>query len=266
MERLVIVGPGRLGLALGSALVQADAVRSLVYYGRSPDAPAHPLFDRGLAEYHFGLARPASDTTALILTVPDAILGEMAWALAALGPAADQIPALHASISVSGDALAPLHGAGYAIGTWHPMVQLGLTFESAQALEGAPVLVSGEVPAAAAGRRLVHALNGRILEIPVTRRPMAAGARALVLQAGRAIRAMGTELMLDAGLSEEDARMAVAALIRTAGSDLTAAAEVMPDPEQIDLHMRALPSEARDLYRQILEGQGEPASSGPDHR
>jgi predicted dinucleotide-binding enzyme len=29
-----IIGPGRMGLALGSALTQADAIEGLIYFGR----------------------------------------------------------------------------------------------------------------------------------------------------------------------------------------------------------------------------------------
>ena len=266
MERLVIVGPGRLGLALGTALVQAEAVRSLTYFGRAPEPPAHPLFERGLADYHFGLARPDASTTAVVLAVPDDVLGEMAWALAALGPPESHIPALTASISISSDAMAPLHSAGYAVGTWHPMVTLAGTLDDGPTLHGAPVVVSGEVAAAAAGRRMVQALGGSVLEVPVTRRPLAAGARAVVLEAARAIHALGTDLFADAGLSEDDAALAVSALMRSAGKAGPGTAGPRHDAEEIDLHLRALPPRARDLYRHILEGLEEPAASGPDHR
>ncbi len=263
MERMVIVGPGRLGLALGVALVQTEAVRSLTYYGRNPEPPSHPLFGRGLAEYHFGLARPDPSTTVLFLAVPDESLGEMAWALAALGPAESHIPALHASISISGDAMAPLHGAGYAVGTWHPMVGLTGAAEDGDMLERAPVVVSGEVAAAAAGRRLVQALGGRVLEIPVNRRPLAAGARALILEAAAAIHSVGTDLLMDAGLPADGAEAGAKSLMRSSGSHR---AGPLHDPEEIDLHLRALPPRARELYRQILEGLEQPATSGPDHR
>ena len=55
MERLVIIGPGRLGLALGAALIQAQVPLSLRYHGRHPDPPGHPLFTEGRAEYRYGL-------------------------------------------------------------------------------------------------------------------------------------------------------------------------------------------------------------------
>ena len=76
-DRLMIVGPGRAGLALGYALWQAEALESLTYCGRRAEPPAHPLFIEGPARYCFGLERPEAGTTALLLAVPDDVLPEM---------------------------------------------------------------------------------------------------------------------------------------------------------------------------------------------
>ena len=87
MERLYFVGPGRMGIALGYALIQADAVESLTYCGRRPEPPSHPMFNQGLARYVYGIERPEAGTTALILTVPDDALAETAEHVAAQGEA-----------------------------------------------------------------------------------------------------------------------------------------------------------------------------------
>jgi hypothetical protein len=96
-DRVVFVGPGRTGLALGYALHQAGALDSLTYFGRRPEPPAHPVFIEGLARYHFGLEPLAPGTTALLLTVPDDVLPGMAHAVAAQGPAPEGCVALHCS-------------------------------------------------------------------------------------------------------------------------------------------------------------------------
>ena len=44
-DSIAVVGPGRMGLALGVALMHSQAAESLAYYGRSPEPPPHPLFD-----------------------------------------------------------------------------------------------------------------------------------------------------------------------------------------------------------------------------
>ena len=54
-ENILIVGTGRMGLVLGAALKQMQAVERLVYFGRAMEPPPHPLFDGdGAAEYHVG--------------------------------------------------------------------------------------------------------------------------------------------------------------------------------------------------------------------
>ncbi|MGH7505897.1 MAG: hypothetical protein ACRELX_09610, partial [Longimicrobiales bacterium] len=78
-EQVVIVGPGRMGLALGAALRQARAVDRLLYIGRGLEPPPHPLFDAtpgtdddlAAAEYRPGPVPLPGGSTVLILAVPD---------------------------------------------------------------------------------------------------------------------------------------------------------------------------------------------------
>ena len=44
MDRVTFVGPGRLGLAFGTALAREDALDGLTFCGRGAEPPAHPLF------------------------------------------------------------------------------------------------------------------------------------------------------------------------------------------------------------------------------
>jgi hypothetical protein len=115
---VMIVGPGRMGLALASALEQAGAVGRLTICGRTPEAPAHPLFTQGRARYVFGLVPLEVDTAALIIAVPDAAVPEIALNMAAHGPALEGCAALHLSGIL---VLQPLHAQGYAVGSLHPM-------------------------------------------------------------------------------------------------------------------------------------------------
>jgi len=90
-ERVAIVGPGRMGLALGVALLRSGSVERITFQGRSLEPPPHPIFDHAdddvEVEYRIGLVPPRADTTALVLAVPDTALAEVAWLLAAAGPA-----------------------------------------------------------------------------------------------------------------------------------------------------------------------------------
>lgn len=252
-ERLVIVGPGRLGLALGYALWQADAVGDLVYCGRRPDPPSHPLFGQGVAQYHFGLLAPPHGTDAVILAVPPSVLPELSHALAVQGRPAPETVALHTAGAWSAEVLGPLHAAGYAVGTLHPFQSVGHSIHGAERLAGSAFAVSGEGPALQLGRRLALALGGEPLEIGVHRRPLAHAASVLVSNGLAALLGASTDLLTRAGVEAGQARTALLELAAGSLADLQAG--VMPagpigegDQEALDLHLRSLQGDGRELY------------------
>ena len=137
-ESVVIVGPGRMGLALGYALVQSDAVETLTVFGRRPEPPGHPLFTQGRAEYVFGMRSLPASTTAVLLAVPDPVVPEIAHTLAGQGPGPEGCAAMHLSGTMSTDVLAPLHAAGYAVGALNVLQVLTHPLAGAEPVEGTP--------------------------------------------------------------------------------------------------------------------------------
>ena len=253
-ERLVIVGPGRLGLALGYALWQADAVGDLLYCGRRPDPPSHPLFGQGVAKYQFGLLAPPPGTDGMILAVPPGVLPELAHALAAQGRPAPETAVLHTAGSLSAEVLGPLHSVGYAVGTLHPLQSVGHSIHGAERLVGSAFAVSGEGPARQLGHRIVGALDGAALEIAVHRRPLAHAASVLMSNGLAALLGASTDLLHRAGVEPDEARAALLSLTAGSLSDLESGS--MPtgpvgegDHEALDLHLRSLQGDARELYR-----------------
>ena len=258
-DRLVFVGPGRTGLALGYALHQAGALESLAYYGRRPEPPAHPVFIEGLAQYHFGLELPPEGTTAVFLTVPDDVLPGMAHALAAQGAAPAGCAAFHCSGALSGDVLAPLHSANYRIGSLHPLQSLAHPVTGAERLVGSWFAVSGEPEAAAIARRLVAELDGTPLTIPVTRRPLYHAAAVVASNYLPVLLALAARLLVHAGVDEDDAVPALLPLMRGT-LDNVAELGIGPaltgpiargDVETVRLHLRMLPEREARLYRDI---------------
>lgn len=123
LDNVVIIGPGRMGLALGSALRQVDAVDRLTFFGRSLEPPPHPLFDphpaggdvdalAAGADYRTLPAQPPAATSIVILAVPDDALNEVVFDLAMMGDAPSGCVVLHLSGALSTDALEPLHHRG----------------------------------------------------------------------------------------------------------------------------------------------------------
>ncbi len=259
MEHLHLVGPGRLGLALAGALVEAEAVASLRICGRHPEPPSHPLFTQGVATYTFGLATPDPDTTAVLLAVPDRILPELAHALAGHTPPREGVPVLHTSGSLGTDVLAPLHARGWSVGSFFPLQTVPHPVPGAGMFEGAGVVVAGEPDAASAGRRLAHAIGATPLDVPAARRPLVHAAALLVSNGVAGLLSAAEDVLTDAGVEPADARRS---MVRLAEGALDGVGRYGPargvtgpvadgDVEAVDLHMRALPSEIRGLYREI---------------
>lgn len=265
LDNVAIVGAGRMGLALGTALRHAGGVNRLTYFGRGLEPPPHPLFEPepgngdedGVGAGYRMLPAPVPEgTTVLILAVPDQALAEVAGDVSLLGPAPRGCAALHLAGALSTDVLAPLHGAGYAIGSMHPLMAVADPWLAADRLLGAAFALAGEPTAIAAARRLVHAVGGLALVIPPSLRPVyhAAAVMAsnyLVALASAAVRMMG-----NAGVGEEDAVRALIPLLRGTLDNMEQlglpAALTGPIPrgdvDTVRLHMARLSENDRMLY------------------
>ncbi|HEY8469046.1 MAG TPA: DUF2520 domain-containing protein [Longimicrobiales bacterium] len=255
---MAIIGPGRMGLAFGAALVQCQAVERLVFYGRGLEPPPHPLFDphSAVASYRPGLGGLEADTTVVILAVPDAALAEVAHDLAAAGPAPRGCAALHLAGALSTDALTPLHLVGFAVGSMHPLQTVADPWSGGDRLIGAAFALGGEPAAIAAGRRLVNALRGRALVVPPALRPLFHAASVFASNYVVTLAAVAARLLSQAGISEDEAIEATLPLIRGAVDNIEhlgfAAALTGPimrgDVDVVRLHLGRLSSEERSLY------------------
>jgi predicted short-subunit dehydrogenase-like oxidoreductase (DUF2520 family) len=264
---VVIIGPGRMGLALGSALRQQDVVDRLVYFGRGYEAPPHPLFDphpiggdvdsaAAGAEYRGLPSAPPAGTQLVILAVPDAALPEVAHDLAAMGPAPPGCAALHLSGALSTDVLGPLHGAGYSLGSLHPLIAVADPWLSADRVLGAAFAVGGEPAAVAAAQRLVFALGGRPIVIPPALRPLYHAAAVVASNYLVAITGLATRLLGEAGVPQEDTLPALLPLLRGTLDNIeqlgVPAALTGPiargDTDTIRLHLARLSAGDRVLY------------------
>jgi predicted short-subunit dehydrogenase-like oxidoreductase (DUF2520 family) len=267
LDNVVIVGPGRMGLALGSALRQVDAVDRLTYFGRGMEPPPHPLFDphpaggdvdalAAGAEYRTLPAQPPPDTNIVILAVPDAALNEVVHDLAMMGSAPPGCTVLHLSGALSTDSLAPLHHRGYAVGSMHPLMAVADPWLAGDRLIGAAFAMTGEPVANAAARRIVAELGGVPLTIAASQRPLyhAAAVMAsnyLVALTGAAVRMLG-----EAGVDEDDALRALIPLLRGTLDNVAQlgvpAAVTGPiargDVDTVRLHLARLSEVDRVLY------------------
>lgn len=255
-DRLVVIGPGRMGLALGGALHHAGALESLSFFGRSPEPPPHPLFDRQDVHYSMGTGRPPDETTVLILGVPDDALQEVANDVARGGPAPRACVALHLSGALSTDVLAPLHGAGYIIGSLHPLQTVADAWSGVERLHGCAYAIAGEPGALTTSRRLVAALDGRPLVIPPALRPLYHAAAVFASNYVLAAAATVARTLAEAGIDEEEAVAATLPLMRGTmdnveqlglGAALTGPV-ARGDADTVRLHLSRLSPPERRLY------------------
>ncbi len=255
-DHVHFVGPGRMGLGLGYALWQTDAVASLAYFGRRPEAPTHPLFTQSVAAYSFGLEGVHLSPTIVILSVPDDALAGVAELVAAQGPAPERCAAFHLSGALSTEVLAPLHARGYAVGSLHPLQTVANAITGADRLPGSYFSVAGEPGAVAAARRLLGALGSPAITVPERARPVYHAAAVMASGYLATLLAAAGRLMVQAGVPEDEA---LPALLPLARGTLSALEEselgraitgplVRGDVETIGLHMRSLEPRERALY------------------
>lgn len=256
LAHALVIGPGRAGLALAYALKQADAIDAITVCGRRPEPPAHPLFTQGMAEYVFGLVRPESPTGAVFLAVPDAVVPEVAQALAALGAAPDGCAAFHLSGVLSTEVLAPLHARGYAVGSFHPLQAIAHPVTGAERLPGSWIAVTGAPAAAAVARRLAASVGSPVLAVPEARRPQYHAAAVLASNFLPPVLDAACRLLGLAGVAHDEALAALLPLVRGTLENIAergvegAVTGPVPrgDVETVDLHLRALDPSDRRLY------------------
>ncbi len=265
MERLFLVGPGRAGLALAHALHLSGKVSSIVFCGREPHPPRHPLFTSGVASYTRGLASPSSGTTAVVLSVPDAAVSEVAWSLAGQGPPPEDCVAFHLSGALSLETLEPLRRSGYAVGTLHPLQALADWAGGATLLKGAYFALSGDPHAVHTGARLVSHLGGTTLMVPATRRPLYHAAAVMASNHVLGLVLASARILAAAGVSGEEGLRALTSLARGALDNLERLGPekgltgpvVRGDVETVRLHLSSLEAQDRVLYallaRELLD-------------
>ncbi len=253
---VTIVGPGRMGLALGAALVDSESVERLTLFGRRPEPPAHPLFTHGQARYVYGVEPLERDTRAVLLAVPDAAVPEVAFSLAAQGPAPDGCAAFHLSGSLSTDVLAPLHGAGFELGAFHPLQAVSNPVRDADRIPGSYIGVTGSPAAIRVARVIANGLGCSIFTVPAGRRPLQHAATVLASNYLVPLLDLSARLMERAGVSADDALPALLPLVRGTLQSieergLAASGRgplVRGDAETVALHLRALDPEDQRLY------------------
>ena len=253
---LWIVGPGRLGLALGLALHRAGGIRNLHFVGTRPEPPRNPLFmgSPPAASYSAGVPEGTRTPGAVLIAVPDDRIGAVAEGLEALIPPA--VPVLHTSGVHGSEVLAAVAAVGNPVGSIHPLVAIFDPVQGADSLAAAWFAVEGDPASLAVAGHIVALLRGRILPVDRGAKPLYHAAAVFASNYSVALLSVAERLMASAGAPADAARAALADLARGAvngvAMDGPAAALTGPlsrgDAGTIGLHLGRLSPSDRVLY------------------
>lgn len=208
---LSLVGPGRAGSAFARSWLAAGGSLTEVI-ARDP-AAAREAAERLGGGTSRALGGPHADCEILVLAVPDDAVASAARLLA--GRLRCRV-AFHLSGALAASALEPLRRCGAALGSLHPLRVF--TGSPADAWNGAFVATEGDAEALRVGEQVVSAVGARAHRIVAEAKPLYHAAAALAAGGTVALISMATRAWGQAGIPEEEARPALAALAESAAA------------------------------------------------
>ena len=201
-----IIGSGRLGTALGVALLHRGySVESLVARRVRRARSAARLLDADvqvLAAKELGSLRPAD---VFLITVADDQIAGVVKEMSRLEFAAT---ALHTSGALSSDVLAPLRKKGWKTGSIHPLLSVS---NPGDPIVGAFWSVEGDEAAVRIGKAIVRDLGGRSFFIRSEDKPLYHAAAVMVSGNVTALFDVALEMLSECGITHDSAQYPVAA-------------------------------------------------------
>jgi predicted short-subunit dehydrogenase-like oxidoreductase (DUF2520 family) len=229
---VAIIGPGRLGGALGRALgsigyrIEVVVARSATG-GRKAKRllPADALYlasaqPTRLSAAQFNRLRGCN---LVLITTPDDVIGAVATGLSDLfadepleaGRTVPRRIALHTSGALGSEVLGPLRTNGFGIGSLHPLVSISDAAAGAKLFRRAFFCIEGDRSAVTLSRAIVRDLGGESFSIAPNSKPLYHAAA--VTSSGHlvALFDIAVEMMTRCGLSKSRAREVLLPLVRS---------------------------------------------------
>ena len=227
----MIIGPGRLGLALAIALQEADyPIVAFVSRRVSHARKAARLFNETEK-----LVRPlgADQLTQLpqsdliIIATPDDAIEEIARRLAAAESVssrpsrnARRRTVLHTSGALSSEVLGALAQTGFHTGSLHPLVSVSEPSAGAQALRGAFFCLEGDKAARKLAGKIVSDLGGASFSIRPENKALYHAAAVMASGHVVALFDLATQMLAACGLNPRSARRILLPLVESAIANL----------------------------------------------
>ena len=261
-----VIGPGRAGVGLALALVQAGYTVRL--HGRRKKAVPKPL------ELTVGAADepPAwvAQAGVLILAVRDDAIFPLAEALArAEAVRADQV-VLHLSGVLGQEALAPLVPSRAALGSLHPLQTISDPATAPARLEGTWAAVEGMPRAVQAAEGIAQELGMRPFRLSGKQKAIYHAGAVFASNYFVVVEAIAQRLLRHAGLSDTDAWQALRPLVEGTFENLTrqqpkdalTGPVARGDEATIRRHLESLTRDDALLYRALGRAALELAEKG----
>jgi predicted short-subunit dehydrogenase-like oxidoreductase (DUF2520 family) len=218
LNRLAIVGAGRVGRALGKVLrEQGWRIGAVVTRSESTARRAVRFIGGGKA--HAGISREILTANVFLLTTPDDEIASVVRQIVQMlrqdgGKKLRRAIFLHTSGALDASILQGLQEQGAAVGSMHPLQ----TFSGVgvPALEGKYFAIEGDVPAVRAARSIVRCLGGRPVKISAHKKRMYHAAAALAAGHVLAVEEAATRMLMSAGMRRHEAVRSLLGLTRQA--------------------------------------------------
>lgn len=267
-EAVALVGPGRIGQALGRLLVNAG-VRIEWIAARRPSAARAAARFVG-AGHAITLRSPElARARILLLTTSDSVLPAVARSMAEERSSWEGCFVLHTSGAwpAGGDAsvLSPFRRRGAAAASLHPLQTVPSREAGIQNLIGCYWTIEGDPEAVRLARRWVQALGGAALNIAPQQKPVYHAAAVMACAGVVTLMESAERLMKSCGIAPVQARRMLAGFVaetarnfgKLGGRRSLTGPAARGDWATIRRHKAALQRQAPDLvplYRELLRG------------
>jgi predicted short-subunit dehydrogenase-like oxidoreductase (DUF2520 family) len=192
-RRLVIIGAGVVGRALGKGLREAGVPVAAVV-SRSASRARSAVRFIGEGEPTTDLARAAAGNLVMLATI-DRVLGEKAERVAASAKFAPGTVAFHCSGAFAGDAIGALRAAGAAVGSLHPMQTFASPEEGMLLLPGSSFAVEGDRRVLPVLDAVARAVGGKPVRVAARDKALYHAAAAITSNSAVAIAHLGTTML-----------------------------------------------------------------------
>jgi len=213
MKRFSIVGAGRLGTALGAALVRAGW-QAEVLIDKDARAARESRLIVGAGRASTRLAAAAEAKGTVLIAVPDDAVGAVAAGLARAGGAWPGRDVFHTSGLLPAAVLAPLARRGARVASLHPAQTFPRKDTPSSAFKGITWGIEGEPEAAEAAAGIARRLGGHVLLLSAGDKALYHAACALASNALVALELTAVRVLSRVGLGEEAATQSLLPLVQ----------------------------------------------------